>query len=702
MGKSYVKVYVRTRPTAKSYDGFKILPDNSSVVVDIPKSDEAGIINNQVSNVSFKFDGILENVSQEGFYTTCAHEVVDSVLAGYNGTIFCYGQTGAGKTFTMSGDSSSYPQRGIIPRAIHHVFREVDLRVDKIYRVKVSYLEIYNEMLFDLLAENPGAPDNLHILEENNTTVVRGLTTHEVKSEEEALALFFMGDQGRSVSQHVLNAHSTRSHCIFTVHLETRSSEDANERAVLSKINFVDLAGSERTKKTGVTGQTLKEANFINKSLTFLEQTVNSLCRKDAHVPFRQTKLTAVLRDALGGNCKTVMIANLWCEHRHLDELISTLRFASRVRTLVTDPVVNESTDPTLLLRKYERQINELKQELSMRDALSGRARISYDDLSGGDLRELNQLVRQFLMGDVDVDELPMDTIKHIKETYRQMRSVHLAARSELEQELNEHIRMTDEKIREVAKRLSEEGDAVGDVYKDATTGFSVGQAPASARPTTRETEKQGTGENAGAVNAVPAARAQTPEDTVSDRKTAYEHYRTRYEEGAGRNGALKERQSQLKDIKAAIKDVAKKVNESKKEIDELGTQLNLRKAEAVCDSEIVDDEAYVLLGKLKNAKAVYRRHFDTLKELRTSMKPATQNVAEAQRALLDGFDTWFGSSGKCVVIEEEKEALDAGEEFEKLEMERIMAIDPESCAFYSARKSTRGLMSRSKKRGIM
>eukprot|EP00951_Prasinocladus_malaysianus_P000708 scaffold5099_cov47-Prasinocladus_malaysianus.AAC.2 len=136
------------------------------------------------------------------------------------------------------------------------------------------------------------------------------------------------------------------------------------------QINLVDLAGSERTKKTGVTGQTLKEATFINKSLSFLEQTVNALSKKASHVPFRQSKLTSVLRDALGGNCKTVMLANIWGEAAHLEETVSTLRFASRVKLIQTDAQVNESQDLALQVERYKRQIKELKQELMMRDAL--------------------------------------------------------------------------------------------------------------------------------------------------------------------------------------------------------------------------------------------------------------------------------------------------------------------------------------------
>jgi kinesin family protein 6/9 len=145
------------------------------------------------------------------------------------------------------------------------------------------------------------------------------LTKKYCSSEAEALSFFFAGEANRATASHILNKTSSRSHCIFTIFLESRASGDGAEKTTVSKLNLVDLAGSERTKKTAVTGQALKEATYINKSLTFLEQTVNALSRHEAHVPFRQSKLTGVLRDALGGNCKTVMIACVWPDDVHVE-----------------------------------------------------------------------------------------------------------------------------------------------------------------------------------------------------------------------------------------------------------------------------------------------------------------------------------------------------------------------------------------------
>jgi kinesin family protein 6/9 len=139
-----------------------------------------------------------------------------------------------------------------------------------------------------------------------------------------------------------MNKASSRSHCVFTLHVECRSRVESSDKVVYSKLHLVDLAGSERTKKTGSSGITLKEATFINKSLSFLEQVVIALCNKNRdHVPYRQSKLTNILRDSLGGNCKTLMIANIWPEPSHLEETISTLKFATRMMRVSNEAVVN-------------------------------------------------------------------------------------------------------------------------------------------------------------------------------------------------------------------------------------------------------------------------------------------------------------------------------------------------------------------------
>jgi kinesin family protein 6/9 len=181
---------------------------------------------------------------------------------------------------------------------------------------------------------------------------------------------------------------------VFTIHIESRSRVESADKVVFSKLHLVDLAGSERTKKTGSSGVTLKEATFINKSLSFLEQVVIALCDKGRdHVPYRQSKLTNILRDSLGGNCKTLMIANIWPEPSHLEETVSTLKFATRMMRVSNEAIVNVQLDPQLLIKRYEKEVRDLKQELAMHDTLRGRGRVTYDSYTPEQQLEIQKTV---------------------------------------------------------------------------------------------------------------------------------------------------------------------------------------------------------------------------------------------------------------------------------------------------------------------
>lgn len=340
------------------------------------------------------------------------------------GTILAYGQTGAGKTFTMTGATQNYKYRGIAPRAIAQIFREIQDKPETAVVVRVSYLEIYNEALFDLLPAEGGedAREDLQVMDDAKGVVtIKGLNKVVVQSEEEALHQLFNGDTNRQIGSHQMNLNSSRSHTIFTIHLEMRSRVDSSEKVISSKLNLVDLAGSERIKKTGSTGTVLREAQYINKSLSFLEQVVMALSDHGReHVPFRQSKLTNVLRDSLGGNCKTRLVANVWVERDELEETSSTLKFATRMMKVSTDATVNVVLDPLQLVKKYEREIRELKQELAMHDALSNRGQVHYDPYTAEQQYELQQVVRAYVKG--EQDEIEVSSLRQVRELFKQFR----------------------------------------------------------------------------------------------------------------------------------------------------------------------------------------------------------------------------------------------------------------------------------------
>jgi kinesin family protein C2/C3 len=260
-----------------------------------------------------------------------------SVLDGYNVCIFAYGQTGSGKTHTMEGSTAD---PGVSPRAVRELFRLVaESPSEWTYSLKFSMLEVYNELILDLLSpsagDSKGERERLDVRQtpDGKGVVVSGLLEVAVESSEQVEALMAQGQSNRAVGAHDMNEHSSRSHSILTITVKGKNSLDGT--VTNGKLNLIDLAGSERISKTDATGERLKEAQNINKSLSALGDVIAALGnKKNTHVPYRNSKLTYLLQDSLGGNSKVFMFCNISPAVFNLGETICSLNFASRCRAV--------------------------------------------------------------------------------------------------------------------------------------------------------------------------------------------------------------------------------------------------------------------------------------------------------------------------------------------------------------------------------
>uniref|UniRef100_A0AAR5Q922 Kinesin-like protein n=1 Tax=Dendroctonus ponderosae TaxID=77166 RepID=A0AAR5Q922_DENPD len=315
---------------------------------------------------TFTFDSTYDqNSNTEVIYNDICYPLVESVLEGYNATIFVYGQTGCGKSFTMEGiKGSDGSQKGVISRAFEHAFEAIAVTSGVKYLALISYLEIYNEQIRDLLVPNDKmASSNALSLKETPTegVTVPGLTLHPVHNAQEAEHYLNMGSKNRMIGATLMNQNSSRSHSIFTISIEQLSNVNNNQSIRKGKLNLVDLAGSERQTKTGATGDRLKEATKINLSLSALGNVISALVDgKAKHIPYRDSKLTRLLQDSLGGNTKTLMIACISAADRDYMETLSTLRYANRAKNISNKPKVNEDPKDTIL-RQYQEEIERLK-----------------------------------------------------------------------------------------------------------------------------------------------------------------------------------------------------------------------------------------------------------------------------------------------------------------------------------------------------
>ncbi|XP_064210041.1 centromere-associated protein E isoform X14 [Anguilla rostrata] len=364
---SAVKVCVRVRPLIQREEAST---ENSEPVALYWKADKQAIhqIDDGSVTKTFSFDRVFSaEESTNQLYQDIAKPLVVSAVEGYNGTIFAYGQTSSGKTFTMMG-SNRIP--GVIPLAMEDVFQTIKNCPKKEFLLRVSYMEIYNETVTDLLCDS-WKRKPLEIREGNYKNVyVADLTEELVTSAEQALSWIRKGEKNRHYGKTKMNQRSSRSHTIFRMILESRersdpaSGENADGAIIVSHLNLVDLAGAERASQTGAEGARLKEGCNINRSLFTLGQVIKKLSDENqgGFTNYRDSKLTRILQNSLGGNAKTVIICTI--TPATVEETISTLQFASAAKRMKNDPHVTEVSDDGALLRRYRNEIVDLKRRL--------------------------------------------------------------------------------------------------------------------------------------------------------------------------------------------------------------------------------------------------------------------------------------------------------------------------------------------------
>ncbi|EKF28492.1 C-terminal motor kinesin, putative [Trypanosoma cruzi marinkellei] len=438
---SHVRIVVRTRPTEFIADDFKILPNGALYIKRrmkagitaalhaetksgtlsstafgggdgdgnfSPLASEAAGASSQ-DKLAFNSDSVLHNASQETVYDATTSELVESLLQGLNCTLLCYGQSGSGKTYTLFG-GNTYPTRGCVPRAVHAMFESMAESTDHEFKVHLTFVEVHGDQLVDLLGKEPvasvrpGGKNNaankvVVTLDSNGDVVLRGVEERQCASEAEALAAMFEGLQRRTSRSNSFSPHSSYSHAVLTFHVLSKSLLDSDALVHYSRFNFVDLAGIRRPTPTADEAAR-QEAKIINRSIMMFEQVILALSGpQPRHVPYRQSKLTMLLKDAIGGTSRTTLIATIWPEERHKELTLATLNFAKRLVRIESHPVVNASTDPEAQIRMLRRQVTSLKSELRMQDQLAGREAVPTAPLEPDEIKTARDQVMAFISG---------------------------------------------------------------------------------------------------------------------------------------------------------------------------------------------------------------------------------------------------------------------------------------------------------------
>ncbi|OQD72574.1 hypothetical protein PENDEC_c020G04656 [Penicillium decumbens] len=361
-GSNTIKVVARFRPQNKVE-----LASGGKPIVEFEGEDSCTIQSNEGTG-AFTFDRVFPmDTAQDDIFNFSVRPTVDDILNGYNGTVFAYGQTGAGKSYTMMGsDIDDDVGKGVIPRIVEQIFASILTSPSNIeYTVRVSYMEIYMEKIRDLLMPHN---DNLPVHEEKARGVyVKGLLEIYVSSVQEVYEVMRRGGNARAVAATNMNQESSRSHSIFVITVSQKNVETGSAKS--GQLFLVDLAGSEKVGKTGASGQTLEEAKKINKSLSALGMVINALTDgKSSHVPYRDSKLTRILQESLGGNSRTTLIINCSPSSYNDAETISTLRFGVRAKSIKNKAKVNAELSPAemkQLLRKAQTQVTSFESYIS-------------------------------------------------------------------------------------------------------------------------------------------------------------------------------------------------------------------------------------------------------------------------------------------------------------------------------------------------
>ncbi|TPX40808.1 hypothetical protein SeMB42_g05867 [Synchytrium endobioticum] len=359
-----IHVVVRVRPRSA-----REIRENSPIVITTSAARSRDLMLRAGGDISktYGFDRVFgPDADQETVFSDVVAPILEEVLMGYNCTIFAYGQTGTGKTYTMEGNLDAIRGRdaGIIPRTLYSLFDTLE-RDQNEYSVRVSFIELYNEELKDLLSVDDVKLRIFEDLAKKGSVVIQGLEELLVKNAEDVIAILQRGSIKRQTASTKMNEVSSRSHCIFsiTVHIK-ETTPDGEELLKVGKLNLVDLAGSENIGRSGAEKKRAQEAGMINQSLLTLGRVINALVDRSPHIPYRESKLTRLLQDSLGGRTKTCIIAAVSPARSNLEESMSTLDYAHRAKNIRNKPEVNQKMTKKALIREYVNEIERLKSDL--------------------------------------------------------------------------------------------------------------------------------------------------------------------------------------------------------------------------------------------------------------------------------------------------------------------------------------------------
>uniref|UniRef100_A0A8C8H3K6 Kinesin-like protein n=1 Tax=Oncorhynchus tshawytscha TaxID=74940 RepID=A0A8C8H3K6_ONCTS len=431
-----------------------------------------GGIGDKAARKMYTFDMVFGPAAKQiDVYKSVVCPILDEVISGYNCTVFAYGQTGTGKTFTMEGERSPNeeftweedPLAGIIPRTLHQIFEKLSDNGTE-FSVKVSLLEIYNEELFDLLSPCSDVTERLQLFDDPRNkrgVIIKGLEEITVHNKNEIYQILERGSAKRKTASTLMNAYSSRSHSVFSVTIHMKEITIEGEELVkIGKLNLVDLAGSENIGRSGAVDKRAREAGNINQSLLTLGRVITALVEKRPHVPYRESKLTRILQDSLGGRTKTSIIATVSPASINLEETLSTLEYANRAKNIMNKPEVNQKLTKRTLIKEYTEEIERLKRDLAATRDKNGvyLSSENYESMAGM-ISSQEEHITEYTEKIASVEE----ELKRVFELFEDSKDKLDQCINDLE-EKNHKLEETHKDLQETKQKLTEEAFIVSEL----------------------------------------------------------------------------------------------------------------------------------------------------------------------------------------------------------------------------------------------
>ncbi|KAI0062278.1 kinesin-domain-containing protein [Artomyces pyxidatus] len=612
---------------------------------------------------TYPFDLVFgPEADQAMIYQDVVNPMLEEVLMGYNCTLFAYGQTGTGKTHTMQGDLGTTPmgnptaQAGMIPRVLFRLFQQLETSYTD-YSVKISYIELYNEELRDLLASElaplAGSSQPMGMGSGNSRDLamnqgglkifddatkrgvfIQGLEEIAVKSAPDALALLVKGSDRRQIAATNFNDHSSRSHSVFSITVHTKETSTMGDDLLrVGKLNLVDLAGSENIGRSGAENKRAREAGMINQSLLTLGRVINALVERSSHVPYRESKLTRLLQDSLGGRTKTCIIATISPARSNMEETLSTLDYAIRAKSIRNRPEVNQRMTRNSLLKEYIAEIERLKA-----DVLAAREKngIFFSEDTWNQMSAEHELTR------TEVEEAK----RQVEIVESQLRSV----RAEFEESMN-LLMKRDGELRETREKLEVTADALEAKEMELKTTKGALEEEVVVRKAYQESEAQ--------LDAVARSLKKTAHESLGDVDALFNKL-SRKAAVFGSNSAVvlthgKAIASQTQTFSAELDGFVKASNQIVTRLRTDSEQYQAKESEALtAQSARVSEQ----MQRVQDAIRVIQTHDDASSAAIDGARLAVQEAHDSIRSVFSSWSEKFKTSHSAMFSDMEKSSL--------------------------------------------